>query len=81
MCLAVPVLVKKVENDLVWCQVGHGETQIKASLLLIQEDVVPGDYVLVHAGFVIQKLDLQEARQTLDLLQEALDGGPNFLNW
>ena len=45
--------------------------QREASLLLL-EDARVGDYVIVHAGFAIQKLDEAAARETLDLLREAI---------
>ena len=43
----------------------------EASLLLL-EDARVGDYVIVHAGFAIQKLDEAAAQETLDLLREAI---------
>jgi hydrogenase expression/formation protein HypC len=47
--------------------------------LLLLEDAVVGDYVIVHAGFVIQKIDEAAAMETLQLLKEAVglaeDGG------
>jgi hydrogenase expression/formation protein HypC len=45
--------------------------QRQASLLLL-EDARVGDYVIVHAGFAIQKLDEASAQETLDLLREAI---------
>jgi hydrogenase expression/formation protein HypC len=45
--------------------------QREASLLLL-EDARVGDYVIVHAGFAIQKLDESAAQETLDLLREAI---------
>jgi len=45
--------------------------QRQASLLLL-EDARVGDYVIVHAGFAIQKLDESAAQETLDLLREAI---------
>jgi hydrogenase expression/formation protein HypC len=45
--------------------------QREASLLLL-EDARVGDYVIVHAGFAIQKLDEAAAQETLDLLREAI---------
>ena len=45
--------------------------QREVSLLLL-EDAQVGDYVIVHAGFAIHKLDEAAARETLDLLREAL---------
>jgi hydrogenase expression/formation protein HypC len=45
--------------------------QREASLLLL-EDARVGEYVIVHAGFAIQKLDEAAAQETLDLLREAI---------
>jgi hydrogenase expression/formation protein HypC len=45
--------------------------QREASLLLLEEARV-GDFVIVHAGFAIQKLDESAAQETLDLLREAI---------
>ena len=45
--------------------------QREASLLLL-EDARVGDYVIVHAGFAISKLDETAAQETLDLLREAI---------
>jgi hydrogenase expression/formation protein HypC len=45
--------------------------QREASLLLL-EDARVGDYIIVHAGFAIQKLDEAAAQETLDLLREAI---------
>ena len=45
--------------------------QREASLLLL-EDARVGDYVIVHAGFAIQKLDESAAKETIDLLREAI---------
>ncbi len=46
--------------------------QREASLLLL-EDAGVGDYVIVHAGFAIQKIDEQAAMETLKFLREAAD--------
>jgi len=45
--------------------------QREASLMLL-EDAQVGDYVIVHAGFAIKKLDETAARETLNLLREAV---------
>jgi hydrogenase expression/formation protein HypC len=42
-----------------------------ASLMILDEEVEIGDYVVVHAGFAISKLDEKEALETLDLMREA----------
>ena len=68
MCLAVPVKVIEINGD-------EGTVEIEnvrytADLRLV-EDVKKGDYVIVHAGFAIRKLDEIEAKETLKLLKEA----------
>ena len=69
MCLAIPSKITKIENNMATIDVEG--VQREASLLLL-EDARVGDYVIVHAGFAIQKLDEAEARETLDLLREAI---------
>lgn len=70
MCLAVPIQVTAVKDQTAVCQVHGGQTAVEASLLLLDEEVRPGDYVLLHAGFALRKLEEYEARETLNLLQE-----------
>lgn len=66
MCLAVPMRVVKVEG--LEAEVEQSGTKLRARIDLI-DDVHEGDYVLVHAGFVIQKVDQREAEETLQLLE------------
>ncbi len=77
MCLAVPVLVTEVAEQVAVCQVQGGQTQVEASLLLVDEEVRPGDYLLLHAGFALRRMEVQEARETLALLQEMADCVPD----
>ena len=72
MCLAVPLQVLSVETGGARGKVQMGNAAIEISLALI-EGVKPGDYVLVHAGMAIEKLDEQAARETLDLLRAAIE--------
>ena len=72
MCLGVPMQVKSIENDVAMCEIDG--VQREASLMMI-DDVEVGDYVLIHAGFAIEKIDEEEAQLTLDTLREALDQG------
>jgi len=69
MCLAIPSRITKIENNMATIDVDG--VQREASLLLL-EDAWVGDYVIVHAGFAIQKLDESAAQETLDLLREAI---------
>ena len=72
MCLGVPMIVKSIENEMATCEI-DGVTR-EASLMMI-DDVEVGDYVLIHAGFAIEKIDEEEAELTLNALREALDMG------
>ena len=69
MCLAIPSKITKIENNMATIDVEG--VQREASLLLL-EDARVGDYVIVHAGFAISKLDQAAAQETLDLLREAI---------
>jgi len=64
--------VKIIENEMAICEIDG--VQREASLMMI-DDVAIGDYVLIHAGFAIEKIDEEEARLTLRALREALDQG------
>lgn len=66
MCLAIPSQITQIENNMATIDVGG--VRREASLLLL-EDVKVDDYVIVHAGFAIQKIDETAAIQTLNLLK------------
>jgi hydrogenase expression/formation protein HypC len=72
MCLGVPMQVKSISDDLAVCEIDG--VQREASLMML-DDVRLGDYVLIHAGFAIEKVDEEEARLTLDVLRAALGVG------
>jgi hydrogenase expression/formation protein HypC len=81
MCLAVPVrVVGLLGND--WVDVEVGGVISRVSIALI-EAVAPGDYLIVHAGFAIARLDVEEAEKTLELFAEMSDqlrGTPHALH-
>ena len=70
MCLAVPAQVRRIEDGCATCTVEGGKTTIQASLMLLDEDVCIDDYLLIHAGFALRRLDREEARETLSLMRE-----------
>ena len=70
MCLSVPAKIIRIQGDTATVEVGGNEYSAGLQML---NDIQPGDYVLLHAGFAIQKISEQEARQTLDLLREMGD--------
>ncbi len=67
MCLAIPMKITSVEGDTARVSLEGLEKEIDVRFL---EDPRPGDYVIVHAGFAIDKLDEEEAKKTLDLFKE-----------
>lgn len=68
MCLAIPSKITRIENEMATIDVDG--VRRSASLLLL-EDAAVGDYVIVHAGFAIKKLDEASALDTIRLLKEA----------
>jgi hydrogenase expression/formation protein HypC len=69
MCVAIPLKVQRIEGE--WAWVGNAAAPKKINSALIS-GLRPGDYVLIHAGFAIQKLDPAKARQTLRFLKKEL---------
>lgn len=67
MCLAIPAKVTKINGDIATIEVGG--VARRASLMLVS-DVVVGDYVIVHAGFAIHRIDPEEAEESLELLRK-----------
>jgi hydrogenase expression/formation protein HypC len=69
MCLSIPARVDKIEGEEALCSVGT--TTYNASLQLLEhENVQVGDYVLIHTGFAIQKMDAEEARLSLKTFED-----------
>ena len=68
MCLAIPSKIVKIENNVATIDVDG--VRREASLLLIDDPKI-GDYVIVHAGFAINKINEEHALETLKLMKEA----------
>jgi len=72
MCLAIPgkiVEMVDVENRIAKVEVGGVKRNINIGMLTDDETHV-GDYVLIHVGFAMSKVDEREAEETLRLLKE-----------
>jgi hydrogenase expression/formation protein HypC len=68
MCLAVPLeLTEILDSRTALAKSGDVALEVDVSLL---RDPAPGDFVIVHAGFAIEKLDRDEANETLALFDE-----------
>jgi len=70
MCIAIPSRITRIENDTATIEMDGVLREV--SLLLLDEPRV-GDYVLVHAGYAIQKMDEATARESLKILKEMTD--------
>jgi hydrogenase expression/formation protein HypC len=68
MCLAIPSKITKIDQGMATIDV-DGVTRTCSLLLL--EDAAVGDWVIVHAGFALHKIDEATARESLQLLKEA----------
>jgi hydrogenase expression/formation protein HypC len=69
MCLGIPMQIQKIDGNVAKA-VLSGTTRI-IYLDVLDEEAQVGDYVIVHAGFAIHKIDEKEAKETLDLFEEA----------
>lgn len=68
MCLGVPMKILSKDGDSIIAEVDG--VQKEASVMLLGEEVVIGDYVIVHAGFAISRLDEEYAVETIRLMRE-----------
>ncbi len=71
MCLGIPSKIIQIDDSRATIDVYGAQREI--SLLLIEEPLKIGDYVLVHAGFAIQKLQEDVAKETLKLFDQYLE--------
>jgi hydrogenase expression/formation protein HypC len=71
MCLAVPMRITTVDGYQCTCEAKGVEREV--SLFMLQhEEIGPGDHVLVHVGYAIQKVSEQEAADSWALFDEVL---------
>jgi hydrogenase expression/formation protein HypC len=68
VCLGIPARVTQIDAASQG-KVDYLGTKVRVDFTLL-ENIRPGDWVIVHAGFAIARLDEEEARETLDLLRE-----------
>ena len=74
MCLAIPACVEQlIAGDSAIVNLGGVRKEVSLALV---EGVAGGDYVIVHVGFALQKLDPEEAAQTLALFAEMSSAAP-----
>lgn len=74
MCLSIPSKVTKIDKELNMATVDTMGVSREASLDLMEEgDVKIGDYVLLHIGFIMNKIDEEDALLSLDTYKEILE--------
>jgi hydrogenase expression/formation protein HypC len=67
MCLGIPMKVKKINRDFAEVETGR---LIRTINIQMMPNIRIGDYVIVHAGFAIQKVNPKKAKETLKLINE-----------
>ncbi|HEY4745355.1 MAG TPA: HypC/HybG/HupF family hydrogenase formation chaperone [Desulfuromonadaceae bacterium] len=68
MCLGVPMKIVSRNGDDIVAEVDG--VQKEASVMLLADEVTVGDYVIVHAGYAISRLDAEYAQETLAMMKE-----------
>jgi hydrogenase expression/formation protein HypC len=71
MCLGIPMKILSIEGDMAEAEAMDVVRTI--SLFLMAGEVQVGDYVLVHTGFAISKVDPEEALETLKLIEQVIN--------
>jgi hydrogenase expression/formation protein HypC len=69
MCYAIPAKIIKIEGDS--AEVDYGGVMKKINLSLIDNPRV-GEFVLIHAGFAIEKLDRKSAEESLQIIRNQI---------
>ncbi|MGA3085304.1 MAG: HypC/HybG/HupF family hydrogenase formation chaperone [Thermodesulfobacteriota bacterium] len=70
MCLAVPMEVKKITDN--WAVVEYEGNRQEVRLDVIDYQPEVGDYVIIHAGFAIHRIDEEEAKESLRYWKEMM---------
>lgn len=70
MCLAIPLMVSSIDGKEAIAEVEGIKRKIRLDFI---NDIKPGDYVIVHAGFAIEKLTEEHAKENLKIIREVTD--------
>ncbi|WP_415398103.1 HypC/HybG/HupF family hydrogenase formation chaperone [Sulfurimonas sp. CS5] len=74
MCLSIPSKVVKIDKELNMATVDTMGVQRNASLdLMAEDDIKLGDYVLLHIGFIMNKIDEADAMESIELYKEIIE--------
>ncbi|MCL6120548.1 MAG: HypC/HybG/HupF family hydrogenase formation chaperone [Deltaproteobacteria bacterium] len=69
MCLAIPSKVIEIKDESTVIVDTMGSKRL-VSTMLLEEPAVIGDYLLIHVGYAMQKIDEKEAEESLNLFRE-----------
>ena len=72
MCLAIPMQLTRIDGLLARCE-AKGVGRDVSLIMLQDEPLALGDFVLVHVGYALQRVSAEEARSTWELLDEVLE--------
>ena len=71
MCLAIPMKVMEVDGFNARCEAKGVQREV--SLFMMQgEDISPGDYVMVHVGYAIQKVSEEDAQSSWEVIDQVV---------
>jgi len=74
VCLSIPSKVVEISDDNLMCVVDTFGVKREANLMMLADDEVKvGDYVLIHIGFAMNKIDEEEALASIDTYREILE--------
>jgi hydrogenase expression/formation protein HypC len=73
MCLSIPSKIKSINKETNTCVVDTMGVERSASLDLIDQEVFIGDYVLIHIGFAMNKIDEEDAHESLKVYKEIIE--------
>ena len=77
MCLGVPGRIVSIEANRATADITGNQVEVS---IIMTPEVVPGQYVLIHAGFAMQIIDESEARETMDWLMALQKIGEAYEN-
>jgi hydrogenase expression/formation protein HypC len=73
MCLGIPMRITAIDGYTAYCE-ARGMSRDVSLFLLQDEDLQAGDYIVVHLGYAIRKITLEEATTAWELYDQMLEG-------
>ncbi len=78
MCLGIPMKVVKIDRGLKLAEAEAGGVRREISIAMMGDEIAEGDWVMVHTGFALEKLDYKDAQELLALLDAVARGGDRW---